>query len=62
MGIAADNNESYALTLGKTFAHYGRLYDPHAEADRIRALTSEELQSAAAEFLRDDLLTTLIFK
>lgn len=62
MGIAADNNESYALTLGKTFAHYGRHYDPRAEADRIRALTSEELQSAAAEFLRENRLTTLIFK
>ena len=62
MGIAADNNESYALTLGKTFAHYGKRYDPEAQAEHIRALTAEELQNAAAEFLRDESLTTLVFK
>ena len=62
MGIAADNNESYAITLGKTFAHYGKRYDPEAQAEHIRALTAKELQNAAAEFLRDESLTTLVFK
>lgn len=61
MGIGADNNENYALTLGKTFAHFGVVYDPEETARRINALTAEDLQRAAAEFFSPSRLTTLVY-
>ena len=61
MGIGADNNENYALTLGKTFAHFGVVYDPEETARRINALTAEDLQRAAAEFFSPLRLTTLVY-
>ncbi|MBR1652722.1 MAG: insulinase family protein [Alloprevotella sp.] len=62
MGIGADNNENFALTLGKTFAHYAVAYDPAETARRIQALTAQQLQAAAADFFRPDRLTTLVYK
>ncbi len=62
IGISCDNSESYALALGKTFAHYNshrRVENIYRELD---ALTPDFLQQIAAEVYDEKRLTTLIYR
>ncbi len=62
IGISCDNAESYALALGKTFAHYNshrRVENIYTELD---ALTPQQLQEIAAEVYDERRLTTLIYQ
>lgn len=60
--IADNNAESFALALGKQFAHYDTLRSSAAIVEAIRALTAAELQRLAAEIYAPDRLSTLIYK
>jgi len=60
--IAGDNFESYALALGKTFAHTGRHRDVEEIINRVRSVTREDLLLAAQEVFAEEKLTTLIYK
>lgn len=60
-GIARDNMEGRAVTMGKTFAHYGYHHDMEALCREIDALTPEQLQGIAAEVYDEEKLTTLIY-
>lgn len=60
--IADNNSESYALALGKQYAHYGTLRSTAAIIDGINALTVADLQQLAAEIYAADRLSTLIYK
>ena len=62
IGIARDNRESHALALGKTFAHYGSLYDSQYICQRITELTAEEIRNVAADMLSPERLLTLIYR
>ena len=59
--IAGDNFESYALAMGKTFAHTGRHRDVNKIISDIHAVTAEQLQTVAGEVMGVDRLTTLIY-
>lgn len=60
--IAAAARESYALDLGKSFAHYGRRYDVDALCRRIWSVTADEVQQVAAQVYNPEHLTTLIYR
>lgn len=60
--ISTDAAESYALALGKTFAHYGTHRNVCALCSRIREITAADVQQVAAEIYADDRLTTLIYR
>lgn len=60
--IAGDNFESYALALGKTFAHSGKHRDVEEIIRRISNVTTEDLQAVAQDIFAEDKLTTLIYK
>ncbi len=62
IGIGCENAESYALAVGRTYAHYGEFYDPQGLCDRIRSLTPDALRAAAAEAYAPGRLTTLIYR
>lgn len=61
-GISCSHYESYALALGKTFAHYSTHRDISRIYDNIDRITAEQLQDVAARFLNADNLSTLIYK
>jgi len=60
-GIACSNAESYALALGKAFAHYERVYSIRRKLEHVRDVTADELCSLASELLNEERLTTLIY-
>lgn len=60
--ISTDAAESYALALGKTFAHYGTHRNVSALCSCIREITAADVQQVAAEIYADDRLTTLIYR
>ena len=60
--LACDNAESYALALGKTFAHYGRLRDVERFCHEVNSVTPDRLQALAARHLHPDRLSTLIYR
>lgn len=62
IGISRDAFENYAVSLGKTFAHYHRRHDLDAIGRAIEAVEADELQSVAAELLTEDRLTTLVYR
>ena len=61
IGISREARESYAISLGKTYAHYGTWRDLDALAQAVSALTSEELQAVAAEVFAADGLSLLVY-
>lgn len=61
IGISTDNRESYALSLGKTFAHFGRHRETESLIGGIQDITAEQMQSVAAEIYNPERLTTLIY-
>lgn len=60
--IADNNAESYALALGKQYAHYATCRDTSAIMAAIRAVTAEEVQQLAAEIYAPERISTLIYK
>ena len=62
MLIAADNFESYALALGKTFAHTGKHRDINLFIEKIQNTTADDLLHVANDLFLEDQLTTLIYK
>lgn len=60
--IGCDNRESYAVALGKSFAHYGTPRDVAAELDRLRGVTAAEVRQVAEEIYRADRLRTLVYR
>ncbi len=61
IGISREARESYAISLGKTYAHYDTWRDLDALAQAVSALTSEELQAVAAEVFAADGLSLLVY-
>lgn len=61
IGISREARESYAIGLGKTYAHYDAWRDLDALAKEVDALTSEELQTVAAEVFAPDQLSLLVY-
>ncbi|MDY4874247.1 MAG: pitrilysin family protein [Alloprevotella sp.] len=61
IGISREARESYAISLGKTYAHYDTWRDLDALAQAVSALTSEELQATAAEVFAADRLSLLVY-
>ena len=62
IGISREARESYAIGLGKTYAHYDTWRDLDALAQEVDALTSEELQTVAAEVFAADHLSLLVYR
>ena len=62
IGISREARESYAIGLGKTYAHYDTWRDLNALAQEVDALTSEELQTVAAEVFAADRLSLLVYR
>lgn len=62
IGISREARESYAIGLGKTYAHYDTWCDLDALAQEVDALTSEELQTVAAEVFAADRLSLLVYR
>ena len=62
IGISSDNKESYAMGLGKTFAHFGTHRNISALLEAFNAVTAEEIQQLAAEIYDPERLCTLIYK
>ena len=61
IGISTDNRESYALALGKTFAHFGRHREIDSLYDGIREVTAAQMLEVAREVYNPERLTTLIY-
>ena len=61
IGVASDNNENMALSMGKTFLHYNRYELPQAVCRRVEALTTTELFEVANEMFHREHLSTLIY-
>ena len=62
IGISREARESYAIGLGKTYAHYDTWRDLEALAQEVDVLTSEELQTVAAEVFAADHLSLLVYR
>ena len=61
IGVARDNAENTALSMAKTFLHYGKMDDPKDTFQRIEALTAKELWEVSNEMFAEDYLSTLIY-
>lgn len=61
IGISTDASESYALALGKTYAHYHRYRDTEALRQAIAQVTAAEVQQVATEIYDERRLITLIY-
>ncbi|GAD06310.1 peptidase, M16 family [Porphyromonas crevioricanis JCM 15906] len=59
--IAEDSRESVALNFAKSLLHYDRYDDMQTVLSRIDAITAEQIQQIAAETLRPELMTRLIY-
>ena len=62
VGVAADNFESTALGMAKTYLHYGEYEGAEALYRRIEALTAQELWDIANELFGRDNLSVLVYK
>ena len=62
VGVAADNFESTALGMAKTFLHYGEYEGSEALYRRIEALTAQQLWDIANELFPCDNLSVLIYR
>ena len=61
IGVARDHAENTALSMAKTFLHYGKMDDPQDTFQRIEALTAKELWEVANEMFAENYLSTLIY-
>lgn len=62
VGVAADNFESTALGMAKTYLHYGEYEGSEALFRRIESLTSAQLWDIANELFCRDNLSVLIYR
>ena len=62
VGVAADNFESMALGMAKTYLHYGEYEGAEALYRRIESLTAEELWDIANELFGRDNLSVLVYR
>lgn len=62
IGVAYDNHETRAIGMAKRFLHYGTTQTPAQLAERIQALTPDDIWQTAREVFDPDHLTTLIYK
>ncbi len=62
VGISCDASESYALALGKTYAHYHIHRNVSDILQRIDEITIADVQQTAAEVYAPDRLSTLIYR
>ena len=62
IGVAADNRESFALDMGRTFLHRDILKDISRLCADIDALTPDMVQQAAISVFDENKLQTLIFR
>lgn len=51
--VSTDNRENMAMGMGKSMLHHGRIYDPSHTAERIMAVTAEEVREVAALLSED---------
>lgn len=56
--VSTDHRESRAMALAKSLMYFGEIHDPATTAERIRAVTAEEMRSVAEEVAKG-LLGTL---
>ena len=61
IGVARDNAENTALSMGKAFLHYKQMDDPKDTFKRIEALTAKDLWEVSNEMFAEDYLSTLIY-
>lgn len=45
--VSSDNRENMAMSMGKSLLHYGKIFDTSYTAERIRAVTAEQLRDVA---------------
>lgn len=45
--VSTDNRENMAMGMGKSMLYHGRVYDPEHTAERIMAVTAEEVRDVA---------------
>lgn len=62
IGVASDNYENNALSMGKTFLHYNKYESSEVVFQRIESITAEELLEVANEMFAVDQLSTLIYR
>ena len=62
IGVASDNFENNALSMGKCFLHYKKYEDKEEVFQRIEALTSSQLLEIANELFSEEQLSTLIYR
>lgn len=62
IGVAGDNFENNALSMGKYFLHYKKYEDKEEVFQRIEALTSSQLLEIANELFSEEQLSTLIYR
>jgi predicted Zn-dependent peptidase len=62
IGLACDNRESFALSFGKSFLHYGWERDIDALYRKIDGITAEDLHQVATQLFAPERLTTLIYR
>lgn len=61
-GVAYDNLESVALSMGKQFLHDGRVRTLEEQLSRFDALSARDLQEAAALLFVPERLTTVVYR
>ena len=62
VGVAADNFESTALGMAKTYLHYGEYEGSEALYHRIQSITAQQLWDIANELFPRDNLSVLIYR
>lgn len=62
IGVASDNFENNALSMGKCFLHYQKYEEKEEVFTRINELTASQLLNIANEVFAEDYLSTLIYK
>lgn len=62
VGIARNAAESYALAMGKTFAHYNRHRDVDELCRRLDAVTAGQVQAVASRLLVPERMVTLVYR
>lgn len=62
IGIACDARESFALSFGKSFLHYGWERDIERLYENIDQVTATQIQEVAAELFDSNHMLTLIYR
>jgi predicted Zn-dependent peptidase len=61
MGVATDNNENLALSMGKSYLHYNKWETAPELYRRIDELTAQQLRDVANELLTKERLSVLMY-